>query len=672
MKNKKAMKFVSLLFSLVITILLPQGAVFAADTSNGSELSDWKYTETDTSITLNTYIGTSTDIIVPGVFAEKEGKQVNLKSNDSGSASVKLFPNSATSIIIGNESAPVFADAYCAHMFAGLSQLTALDLTNFNTANATDMWSMFGGCSSLTTIDVSGFNTSNVTSMGAMFSDCESLESLNVSAFDTSNVESMVQMFGSCTSLRFLDLSVFDTSSVKMMDSMFVGCRSLTSVDLSGFHTSNVMRMEGMFDQCSSLISLDLSSFDSSSVKFMKWMFRDCTSLISLNLSNFNTSNVTDMSNIFDNNTGTKMPTIIFTRDGQIKSSYDTTAIRGRKYAGPYYDANGGTFISGNSIESYFNHFVIDDENELATTKSDIANKFIPTKEASVFTGWYYDQACTTPFVADNAEVDLFTKEYMADTILYAGWGNASSKYTVKYDTDGGNTIEDKTVGFHDSGLIPDEPTKAGHSFKGWKRKDAAEGDPFVTAETTYESLVLDNTVEEITLVAVWKVNQYKVDFNFVTDNNPHDISVPDSVTVDYGTSITEPIIPLPENWMFNGWYTDKECTEKYDFSIPVQGDVLLYGKWFYNTPEESETPTESSQPTPSTPEESETPAESSQPTPPAPEESETPTESSQPTQPDTDAPQTGDTTQVGRLIAAFLGSSGILAIAGLKKRKKK
>ena len=39
------------------------------------------------------------------------------------------------------------------------SSLTNIDLSNFNTQNATDMSHMFGDCSSLTNINLSNFNT---------------------------------------------------------------------------------------------------------------------------------------------------------------------------------------------------------------------------------------------------------------------------------------------------------------------------------------------------------------------------------------------------------------------------------------------------------------------------------------------------------------------------------
>ncbi len=198
-----------------------------------------------------------------------------------------------------------------AFMFSGCSNLTSLDLSNFDTSNVTDMWGMFSGCTNLTSLDLSNFDTSNVTDMSVMFSGCSNLTSLDLSNFDTSNVTDMSGMFSGCSNLTSLDLSNFDTSKVTYMGyncninndvvpaGMFTDCSNLTSLNLSSFDTSNVRYMKAMFSGCTNLTSLDLSNFDTSNVTDMSVMFSGCSNLTSLDLSNFDTSNVTDMSVMF-------------------------------------------------------------------------------------------------------------------------------------------------------------------------------------------------------------------------------------------------------------------------------------------------------------------------------------------------------------------------------------
>lgn len=44
-------------------------------------------------------------------------------------------------------------------------------------------------------------------------------------------------------------------------------------------------------------------------------------------------------------------------------------------------------------------------------------------------------------------------------------------------------------------------------------------------------------------------------------------------------------IADAEEGALFEGWYTDEECTQKYDFSTPVTSSFTLYAKWGTRTP---------------------------------------------------------------------------------------
>ena len=54
-------------------------------------------------------------------------------------------------------------------MFWGCSNLTNLDLSNFNTSKVTVITNMFRGCSKLISLDIRNFDFSNVTSYSNMF-----------------------------------------------------------------------------------------------------------------------------------------------------------------------------------------------------------------------------------------------------------------------------------------------------------------------------------------------------------------------------------------------------------------------------------------------------------------------------------------------------------------------
>ena len=120
-----------------------------------------------------------------------------------------------------------------------------------------------------------------------------------------------------------------------------------------------------------------------------------------------------------------------------------------------------------------------------------------------------------------------------------------AGNYTVKFETEGGTDIADKTnVGWTDKvleGII--SPTKTGYYFSGWKYGDMA-----VTADTAYSDLVIDDTVTSITLTAQWTANQYTITFD--TDGG-NEIS---PITQDFDTAITAPADPTKEGFSFAGW----------------------------------------------------------------------------------------------------------------------
>lgn len=126
-------------------------------------------------------------------------------------------------------------------------RVTALDLSEWDTSNVTDMSFVFANCHALQTLDLTGWDTSKVTTMEDMFSGCLALTSLDVTHFKTANVTNMASMFSTCMAFTELDVSNFDVSNVTTMRGMFTQCYDLTTLDLSTWDTSNVTDMSSMF-----------------------------------------------------------------------------------------------------------------------------------------------------------------------------------------------------------------------------------------------------------------------------------------------------------------------------------------------------------------------------------------------------------------------------------------
>lgn len=133
-------------------------------------------------------------------------------------------------------------------VFSGCSNISALDVSNWDVSQVTSMRSMFDYCQKITSLDVSNWNTSNVTNMSYMFSQCNSLVSLDISNWNTSKVTTMTGMFRQCSSLKTI-IGAIDMSSCTDCSDMLYECR----IENYSLHLKNVPR------------SLDLSKIHSSS-----------------------------------------------------------------------------------------------------------------------------------------------------------------------------------------------------------------------------------------------------------------------------------------------------------------------------------------------------------------------------------------------------------------------
>lgn len=132
--------------------------------------------------------------------------------------------------------------------------------------------------STLDKINTKIIDSSSIKDMSYMFAEMKNIEKLDLSEFDTSNATIMSAMFYNST-FKNLNLSTFKTSLVTMTNSMFQGCRSLTDLTISNLDTSNVTNMSYMFAFCSNLTTLDLSNFDFSNTTSLANMFLESNAL---------------------------------------------------------------------------------------------------------------------------------------------------------------------------------------------------------------------------------------------------------------------------------------------------------------------------------------------------------------------------------------------------------
>ena len=81
-----------------------------------------------------------------------------------------------------------------------------------------------------------------------------------------------------------------------------------------------------------------------------------------------------------------------------------------------------------------------------------------PAKEGYGFGGWYADQNCTKRFTANTMPA--------ADMTLYAKWN--IGEYTLTFDTDGGSAVAPISQKYGTAIAAPADPTKEGYTFAGW------------------------------------------------------------------------------------------------------------------------------------------------------------------------------------------------------------
>ena len=175
----------------------------------------------------------------------------------------------------------IYTGSDVSNMFKGLTAVTNIEFTNFNSSNATNMSYMFSACNSLVEIDLSKLNTSSVTTMHDMFAGCRSIKNFDVSMLDTRNVTSLHGTFYDCDGLINLDLNSLDTSKVTDIGFIIAECDNLQSINMDKLDVSKVTSIRHLFKYCRSLENVVLPQFDFTKVRDTEQAFAECDKLSS-------------------------------------------------------------------------------------------------------------------------------------------------------------------------------------------------------------------------------------------------------------------------------------------------------------------------------------------------------------------------------------------------------
>ena len=277
--------------------------------------------------------------------------------------------------------------------------------------------------------------------------------------------------------------------------------------------------------------------------------------------------------------------------------------------------------FSGTYID-YIIKFVDEDGTELSQKTyhygDSIEEPIAPNKPSNAqytytFAGW-------TPGLTTVEKDEIYTATYTA--IL--------NKYEVIFkDEDGTILSETQTIEYGSKAIKPTEPSKKGHTFKGWYNGETEytfveeiKGNVELTAKweknkytvifVNYDNLIIETKTveygeiptytlptkpanEQYTYIfAGWTPNLAPVEENttytaiYIAEINKYEVTFKDedgtilsnAQKVEYGNKATEPETPNKDGYTFQGWYNGDA---KYTFAEEVKGNVELTAKWEKN-----------------------------------------------------------------------------------------
>lgn len=216
------------------------------------------------------------------------------------------------------------------------------------------------------------------------------------------------------------------------------------------------------------------------------------------------------------------------------------------------------TTINVKVTDEYTVSFYDEDGTKISDSKvlrgeTAVFNGTTPTKQSVGDTGYVFDKWVTTE--GGTIEADL--SEVMENMSVYARFKEAST-LTVTFNNYDGTTLKTEYVSPGCDATPPETPSKIGYSFDRW--------------DNSYE-----NITEDVTLTAIFQINQYTISFN--TNGG----SLVNNITQNYDSIVSAPTNPTKQYYSFGGWYSDSNLQTLYTFSKMSASNITLYAKWTSN-----------------------------------------------------------------------------------------
>ncbi|MBT1167310.1 InlB B-repeat-containing protein [Bifidobacterium simiarum] len=143
---------------------------------------------------------------------------------------------------------------------------------------------------------------------------------------------------------------------------------------------------------------------------------------------------------------------------------------------------------------------------------------------------------------------------------------DATTTYTVSFDSAGGSSVASQTVRKNSKASQPATPTRSGYSFAGW-----------YSGSTKYDFST--PVTSNLKLTAHWAQNTV---YRTVSFDSAGGSAVAAQRVAD-GSKARQPVNPTRSGYMFQGWYSGNV---KWDFTTAVRSDLKLTARWSKNPPQ--------------------------------------------------------------------------------------
>lgn len=234
------------------------------------------------------------------------------------------------------------------------------------------------------------------------------------------------------------------------------------------------------------------------------------------------------------------------------------------------FDANGGAWSSGETIETM--HYV-----KIQTDTEKVAAESTPVRNGYTFLGWYT--------AADGGDRANFEDTVNRPTTLYAHWAkNAAVTFRIVNGTWSGGAAEDKTVsvvlypqadgtasGTLDASYVPQIMLPApGYEniAGGWEQTPNTDPNG-ITGDVTY--------VYRFGSTGGGSSSGHSTRYTLHYESNGGTAYKDERCSS--GTKVTLDKTPTRESYTFTGWYADKALTQKIT-SVTMNSDKTVYAGW--------------------------------------------------------------------------------------------